>query len=383
MQIKVIPQIELGSTQRTRVGDVLNEAICDPACQRFRFAVAYVRLSGLDRLAASIQTLLNRGGTVSGAVGIDQRITTVEALETLLKISSDSTIFHTISGFTYHPKLYITSGESEAVALTGSANLTCSGLFRNVELSTAFYFDLETQIDREIYKQFDTFMNELLNVAHPNVQPITGSTLKTLVNEGKIKREAQVREPGPVIRSKRATRVQTPIKSLFPPMRVPVAPPPLSLIPPHPTAQPSTFIMQLSLFDSSHRTGIPGTPEVLIPHEAIGFFPPLSLSGRKYPDVYFRVALNTPTGKERHRYRLWYYEERAIGTRIDEYRLRMNHDTIDLSSPGGGDLLVVNKLPSGSVPAYEVTVLSQRDARFPYYFSLCNRIAQGKRWGMK
>lgn len=170
---------------------------------------------------------------------------------------------------------------------------------------------------------------------------------------------------------------------------MPIAPPrakvlskqPPLVVPPLIGGTARTFIMQLSAFDSSHRTGVSGTPEVLIPHSAIDFFPPLSLSGRKYPDVVFDVVLNTPTGRERHHYRLWYYEVRATGTRIDEYRLRMNHDTIDLSTPGGGDLLVINKLPANSTPAYEVTILPQTDPTFPAFFSLCKHLAQGKKWG--
>src|SRR4029450_1543521 len=98
MQIEVIPQIELGSVQRIRVGDALNAAITADSCQRFRFAVAYMRVSGLDRLSVSIATLLNHGGRVSGAVGIDEGITTIEALEMLQQVSVDSTVFDTVSG---------------------------------------------------------------------------------------------------------------------------------------------------------------------------------------------------------------------------------------------------------------------------------------------
>ena len=140
--------------------------------------------------------------------------------------------------------------------------------------------------------------------------------------------------------------------------------------------------MQLSPFDSSHRTGVPGTPEVLIPHPAINFFPTLSLSDRKYPDSMFDVVLNNQTGRERHRFRLWYYEQRASGTKIDEYRLRMNHDTIDLANLDGGDLLVINKLPHGSDPAYEVTILSKTDALFNNFFNLCNFEVGDKKWGL-
>ena len=89
------------------------------------------------------------------------------------------------------------------------------------------------------------------------------------------------------------------------------------------------------------------------------------MGGRKYPDAFFNVILNTPKGAEIHQYRLWYYEERAVGTRIDEYRLRMDRDTIDLSAVAGGDLLIISKLPGGSDPAYEVTILPQTDPTYP------------------
>jgi hypothetical protein len=217
-----------------------------------------------------------------------------------------------------------------------------------------------------------------------------------------IKHESEVREPGPTLRSKRRLkRLPADVKELFPPLHVPVAPPagrsslskpkprpkrkktPSTIVVPPVTAEvSSTFIMQLSAFDSSHRTGVPGTPEILLPHEAVSFFPELSLSKHKYPDALFDVVLNTPTGRELHTFRLWYYEKRATGTLIDEYRLRMNHDTIDMSTDSGGDLLVINKLPPGTNPAYEVTILPQTDPTFPAFLALCTRQVQSKRWGI-
>lgn len=394
MLIELIPQVEIGGCNRIRVGDVLNATIADSFCKRFRFAVAYMRISGLTRLANSIDSLLNRHGSISGAVGIDDAITSVEALEELGKLSSDSTVFHTVSGYIYHPKLYLMAGEAKAVAVVGSANLTRDGLFRNVEFATAIHLSFSSSTDFEVYNRYDGFINELLNTSHPNVQSINASMVQKLKDAGLIKPEAQVKEPGPARISRRSGGSTVEIETLFPPLRVPVAPPaaraPLAtsavargvVVPPRTVGTAGTFIMQLSPFDCSHRTGVPGTPEVLIPHPAINFFPPLSLAGRKYPDALFDVALNTPTGMERHSYRLWYYEERAKGTKIDEYRLRMNHETIDLTSLGGGDLLVINKLPLGSNPPYEVTVLPQSDPTFPAFLGLCRNVVQGKKWGM-
>jgi HKD family nuclease len=395
MRVEVIPQIDLGNVKRLRVGDVLNQTISADESQCFRFAVAFARLSGLNRLSVSIEGLLNRGGKVAGAVGVDNGITTVEVLKTLEEIAPSSTIFYTVSGYIYHPKLYLINGEKFAVAVVGSANLTRDGLFRNVELATAVHLDFDSSTDYAVYQCYEMFVNELLDTANPNVQPIDDAILDRLVQAKLIKQEAWSSEPGPGLRSRHRRTTSTGLEDLFPPLRVPVAPPaggslvpvtrpatpPKVVVPPTTVDVTATFIMQLSAFDCSHRTEVRGTPEVLVPHAAINFFPPLSQSGRKYPDVFFDVVLNTPLGPERHRYRLWYCEQRAVGTRIDEYRLRLNHDTIDLTTPGGGDLLVINKLPLGSDPAYEMTVLPQTDPTFPAFLAVCTREAQGKKWG--
>lgn len=396
MQVEVIPQVEIGNIHRLRIGDFLNRFIAADKSQGFKFAVAFARLSGLNRLSVSIESLVNRGGQVAGAIGIDNGVTSIEFLRTLQEIAPSSTIFYTTSGYIYHPKLYLVTGEKSATAIVGSANLTRDGLFRNVELATAVYLDFESSVDYQVYQRYDTFVNELLNISNPNVQPITDHVLEILIQRGLIKSEAQSSEPGPSLRrpSQRHSQSSQELDVLFPPLRVPVAPPAGSLspkiqsdvaqttvVPPTTIGVMATFVMQLSAFDCSHRTGVKGTPEVLIPHGAINFFPALTRGGRKYPDAFFDVVLHTPLGPERHQYRIWYYEERATGTRIDEYRLRLDHDTIDLTTPGGGDLLVINKLPPGSDPLYEVTVLPQTDPTFPAFLALCTNESQGKRWG--
>jgi len=393
MRVEIVPQFALGAVVRRRVGDALNHAIASPRCDRFRFAVAYMRLSGLDRLGAAIDTLINRGGAVSGAVGIDDRVTSEEALRSLRLISSDSTVFHSISGFIFHPKLYIASGPSHAIVVIGSANLTRDGLYRNVEMAAIVDLDLRSAADRKIYRQFDAVMAELLDTNHSNVQPLTDVLVNILVAAGKITTEAQSPEPGPPLVSRRGggLSVAAELSTLFPAIQVPVAPPPVRRAGVDQTTagQPAvavgasgTFLLQLSGFDSSHRSGVPGTSEVIIPHAAIPFFPALAQSGRRYPDAFFDVVLNTTSGRSIHGYRLWYYEYRATGSRIDEYRLRTDQETIDLLAPGGGDLLVISKIIVGGSTTYEVTVLPQTDPNFGAFLARCTRVVQGKRWGL-
>jgi hypothetical protein len=145
-----------------------------------------------------------------------------------------------------------------------------------------------------------------------------------------------------------------------------------------------TFIMQLSTFDSSHPTGVRGTPEILIPKGAVSFFPPIASSSAKYPEVHFDVLFQRRTGPTVGNYRLWYYGMRAKGTKIDEHRLRLNHDTVDLATRSGGDLLIISRLPPGSSPAYEVTVLSPTDPQYTVLLGLCSPdpAANGKVWGI-
>ncbi len=117
---------------------------------------------------------------------------------------------------------------------------------------------------------------------------------------------------------------------------------------------------------------------MLIPQAAITFFPPLLSTGRKYPEALFDVVLNTYTGRERHSYRFWFYDLKT------EWRLRMDHATIELSTAGGGDLLVINKLNIGMDNGllYEVTILPQTDPTFRAFLNMCTNEAQGKKWGL-
>jgi len=221
MQIEVITQSVIGHTHWRCVGDVLNAVVARTDCQRFRFAVAYMRVSGLRLLYGTLQALRDRSGHIAGAVGIDQEITTIEALELLCQLSSESTIVCTVSNYIYHPKLYLAEGDKWASAVVSSANLTRDGLYRNVELATIIHLDLGSSADVEIYRYYDAFLSELLNPGNPNVQPLNEATLTWLAEMVMIEDEAHVLEPQSVIRSRRATAK---LKDLFPSLPVPPVP---------------------------------------------------------------------------------------------------------------------------------------------------------------
>ena len=144
--------------------------------------------------------------------------------------------------------------------------------------------------------------------------------------------------------------------------------------------------MTLSAHDASKRTGMPGTPELSLPQGATNFFPPMSMSGRQYPDAYFDVRLNSGQQASTVEYRIW---ERPAGSPTGHADLRINikHDTVDLTTPGGNDIILFEVTPDGSGPAYDVWVIAATDPNYNALLARCTYsvAAQGaaaqKRYG--
>src|SRR4051812_45836186 len=71
------------------LSEVLKARLSDPAYTRFRFAVAFVRWSGLHLIDPELQAFATRNGThIEGLVGIDLGGTTIEALTYLSELPS-------------------------------------------------------------------------------------------------------------------------------------------------------------------------------------------------------------------------------------------------------------------------------------------------------
>jgi len=142
-----------------------------------------------------------------------------------------------------------------------------------------------------------------------------------------------------------------------------------------PLTQSQYFGMTLSAFDCSHRTGVPGTPEVSIPEDVVGFFPSVSLQGRQYPDAYFDCIVNHPSGLAMViNYRIWQRPGSPRGHA--DWRINVKHETIELTDPSGGDILLFERLPEGSDPPYEVWVVSTGNQFYSDIMSRLDRQAR-------
>lgn len=113
--------------------------------QNFYILSAYARTSGVERLREAIQKFKSTGGKVKAAVGIGQKNTSIQGLESLYSLVNEAWIYHNESRTsTFHPKVYAFEKPNEkAVVFVGSSNLTAGGLFTNYEVVSYSEYDLK------------------------------------------------------------------------------------------------------------------------------------------------------------------------------------------------------------------------------------------------
>lgn len=126
-----------------KLGKLLVDDLSSGKYSRFTFSVAYAKISGVDALYDPILAFQAAGGTVHATIGIDQKNTSYEALRAIIGFAEDLYIFHNRSlSSTFHPKVYVLSGEKHGKVYVGSNNLTNGGLYSNYEVASCEEFDL-------------------------------------------------------------------------------------------------------------------------------------------------------------------------------------------------------------------------------------------------
>lgn len=147
--------------------NVINDLLNSDTFTSFRSLNAFVTLGGLLMIDESLVNYLERGNSLNWIIGIDNGITTKEALEYLraLKEQYDSQIEIKIftAGSNYHifhPKSYCLENDNECVLITGSANSTEGGLLGNFELSMLARFDKTEESGINAYQEFEEVWNQ-------------------------------------------------------------------------------------------------------------------------------------------------------------------------------------------------------------------------------
>ena len=148
-----------------KLGKRLIEDLASGKYNRFLFSVAYAKISGVDILYDHLLSFRASGGTVVASIGIDQKNTSFEALRAILSLSDNLYVFHNRSlASTFHPKVYILSGEKSGKIYVGSNNLTKGGLYTNYEAACCEEYDLTVPASAEsfanIVRSFGDFWRE-------------------------------------------------------------------------------------------------------------------------------------------------------------------------------------------------------------------------------
>jgi HKD family nuclease len=172
------PFLDFGGWTVTRLEEQLNK----PEIVYLQMAVAWVKRSGLARLESAILGYRSRGGRSSVIIGIDEGGATLQGLHLAVDLFDEVFIFHDPSSRTYHPKVYVASGDVTAALLVGSNNMTAGGLFSNYEAAIRCDLELTDEEDRRLLDQMISWF-ELLRSKEEVCKRLTPELLSTLISD--------------------------------------------------------------------------------------------------------------------------------------------------------------------------------------------------------
>lgn len=165
--------------------------------KRILLGVAFANEAGVALLETKLRT---HGPKTHAFVGIRNEITSLQGAKRFLDLRVGLHVVDTGSrGVIFHPKLYLTKGESEARVIVGSANLTYGGLNNNIEASLAVCLSLAKKDDREFVERIEREFDDLVRSYPKHVRQIGKATeLEDLVKVGCLVDELTAAPPRPV-----------------------------------------------------------------------------------------------------------------------------------------------------------------------------------------
>lgn len=156
----------------TAIQHRLGSLLRSPGLLGFRASVAYVRWSGLGALADDLERLLDAGGQVETIFGVDNGVTTPDALlyAVYLRKQYSNYKFAGVSTWNFansifHPKYYEFRFNDRLVALIGSANLTGGGLRANQELAAEITAPLKSPLAAELRGIWSTYLRSAKSIS--------------------------------------------------------------------------------------------------------------------------------------------------------------------------------------------------------------------------
>ncbi|GGD54581.1 hypothetical protein GCM10011514_18410 [Emticicia aquatilis] len=115
-------------------------------------------------------------------VGIDQQVTSVEALNMILNMNVDSYVFYNPSeNQIFHPKIYLFEGKNTSKVIIGSSNLTKGGLFQNVESSILVETSSNDKDGQIFIQEIKDYFANLLDGTDSNIKKLSKELIEGLL----------------------------------------------------------------------------------------------------------------------------------------------------------------------------------------------------------
>ncbi|MCL4198944.1 MAG: hypothetical protein KJZ69_15760 [Phycisphaerales bacterium] len=383
----------------------------------FRGQFGFFKYGAIAKFASALGDLAVRGGRVRLVLGSNATdpltVADVRPLVSLFAGSPDARL--TVVSFgnaLFHPKVaHIVRANHTATGIVGSANLTVQALGTHVEAwieleggsaaSDTALGQAAAAIDRWAGLTGDGAF-QIASEADISMLLAQGIILERSLPRSRPRPPEQLGLRAQTTRGNRRTRWRPPVPQAIVEADLDVAPEdetePQSATSDHAAVAlgagtPATastysnFAMVLAQFDVSHRTGVPGTPEMSLPGDVEPFFGPLGFDSKnkKHAGRHFFVEIETPQGVLKDEYRAWRREAGEGGNA--DFRFRVSHELVDMTDPAGGDILHVQRHP-GSNPEYHVRLVKPTSPEYAGLHASCSRsggtggAAGQKRYGL-
>ncbi len=200
------------------VGKNLVTFLADKAFHSFTAITAFSRLAGVNGLSVHIEKAKNHLSSITIITGVNQRGTTKEALEAILKLNINAYIFYAPKPFPiFHSKIYLFEGEQKSKLIIGSSNLTSTGLYSNIETSVLLSVDNSTKEDRNVIDQLKKYFKGIFDFNDPNLQKITPELIEGFVNKKIVITEAESKATRNKSESAETEETNAFISKIFPP----------------------------------------------------------------------------------------------------------------------------------------------------------------------
>jgi HKD family nuclease len=316
-------------THDNPLGPEISNSLKSGDYENFRMVVAYAKKSGIGRLHDDLKYFKENGGKTEAVIGIDQSITSYQALLNLSTFAESNLYIHYDKGsISFHPKIYLFGNDTIEKAIIGSSNLTAGGLYLNFEANVAVNFDSSAD-SNNLKSQITLYWQNL--ISDSNTKSANLSFLNHLLELGTLYDENKQKSFDHIISKVSKMPFNSRNRPSIPNLSTEIS----TTIP----TLKDNFAMLLSGFDVSSRSQ---DPIVLIPIKALQQYPTFwnwpkfyTQSGSGYPQHYANANVTVDSNVFSNQVvRIYYYDSK------DEFRFQCE----PIKRNGNrGDMILISK----------------------------------------